>query len=74
MLSRFTHNRMKQFGWLWIALFLVPGSSPGQSDSELNLKGAIDFHVHQGPDSVDRAIDADDLARLAKKWGCVVWC
>jgi hypothetical protein len=35
----------------------------------MNLNGAIDFHVHQGPDSVDRAIDADDLARLAKKMG-----
>ena len=69
MLSRFSRNLMKQFGWIWIALFLLPVSSPGQSDSELNLKGAIDFHVHQGPDSVDRAIDADDLARLAKKMG-----
>lgn len=38
-------------------------------DSELNLKGAIDFHVHQGPDSVTRAIDADDLARLSKSLG-----
>jgi hypothetical protein len=35
----------------------------------MNLNGAFDFHVHQGPDSVDRAIDADDLARLAKKMG-----
>lgn len=38
-------------------------------DAELNLKGAIDFHVHQAPDSVKRAIDADDLARLAKSQG-----
>ena len=36
---------------------------------ELNLKGAIDFHVHQGPDSVMRKIDADDLAKLAKSLG-----
>lgn len=43
--------------------------SQATSDSELNLNGAIDFHVHQGPDSVDRVIDADDLARLAKKMG-----
>lgn len=38
-------------------------------ERELNLKGAIDFHVHQGPDSVTRKIDADDLARLAKSLG-----
>ena len=69
MLSQFSRNRMKQLGWVWIALFLLPVSSPAQTDSELNLKDAIDFHVHQGPDSVDRAIDADDLARLAKKMG-----
>jgi hypothetical protein len=36
---------------------------------ELNLKGAIDIHNHQGPDSTERAIDADDLARLAKSKG-----
>jgi hypothetical protein len=35
----------------------------------LNLKGAIDFHVHSSPDSVPRSIDADDLARLAKESG-----
>jgi hypothetical protein len=69
MLSRFSRIPIMRIGWFWIALFLLPGSSYGQSDSALNLKGAIDFHVHQGPDSVDRAIDADDLARLAKKLG-----
>jgi len=69
MLSRFPRILIKQFGWVWITLFLLSVSSYGQSDSALNLEGAIDFHVHQGPDSVDRAIDADDLARLAKKMG-----
>ena len=69
MLSRFSRILIKQFGWVWLALFLLPASSHGQSDAKLNLEGAIDFHVHQGPDSVDRAIDADDLARLAKKMG-----
>ena len=69
MLSRFSRNLIEQFGWIWIALLLLPISSFGQSNSELNLEGAIDIHVHQGPDSVDRAIDADDLARLAKKMG-----
>jgi hypothetical protein len=46
----------------------VPQGAPAQ-DAGLNLKGAIDFHVHQAPDSVQRAIDADDLARLAKSHG-----
>jgi hypothetical protein len=52
-----------------MALLFFAASSHGQADPALNLNGAIDFHVHQGPDSVDRAIDADDLARLAKKMG-----
>jgi len=69
MLSRFSRNLMEQFGWVCMTLLLLPLSSYGQTNSALNLKGAIDFHVHQGPDSVDRAIDADDLARLAKKMG-----
>src|SRR3984957_11509063 len=69
MLSRFSPILIKQVRWIWIALFLLPVPSYGQSEQALNLKGAIDFHVHQGPDSVDRAIDADDLARLAKKMG-----
>jgi hypothetical protein len=69
MFSRLSHLPFQQLGLFWILLFLLPVSSFGQSDPALNLKGAIDFHVHQGPDSVDRAIDADDLARLAKKMG-----
>jgi hypothetical protein len=40
---------------------------PAYGQSDLNLKGAIDFHVHSSPDSVARSIDADDLARLAKE-------
>jgi len=36
---------------------------------QVSLTGAIDFHVHQAPDSVRRAIDADDLARLSRKMG-----
>ena len=69
MISRFSRMLIKQFGWVWMALLFLPASMYGQSDSAVNLNGAIDFHVHQGPDSVDRAIDADDLARLAKKMG-----
>ena len=69
MRSRFSRIPIMRIDWICIALFLLSGSSYAQSDSALDLKGAIDFHVHQGPDSVDRAIDADDLARLAKKMG-----
>jgi Family of unknown function (DUF6282) len=69
MFPQFSRNLMKQVSWIWIAFFIFPALTRGQSDPDLNLKGAIDFHVHQGPDSVDRAIDADDLARLAKKMG-----
>ncbi len=69
MFSRLSRIPFKQLGWILMLLFFLPVSSHTQSDPEINLKGAIDFHVHQGPDSVDRAIDADDLARLAKKMG-----
>jgi hypothetical protein len=53
--------------WSGILLFLLVIPAYGQS--ELSLKGAIDFHVHSSPDSVPRSIDADDLARLAKESG-----
>jgi len=69
MLSLCTRNLLKQIIGFWIALLFLTLLSYAQSDSELTLTGAIDFHVHQGPDSVDRAIDADDLARLAKSMG-----
>ena len=52
MISRFSRILIKQFGWVWMTLFLLPASMYGQSDSALNLNGAFDFHVHQGPDSV----------------------
>ena len=38
-------------------------------DNTISLKGAVDIHVHQDPDSAPRAIDADDVARLAKQMG-----
>ena len=47
---------------------LCSAASPALAQS-VSLKGAIDIHVHQAPDSVKRAIDADDLARLAKSMG-----
>jgi hypothetical protein len=53
----------------WTAIFLLVLVTPSYGQSELNLKGAIDFHVHSSPDSVPRSIDADDLARLAKESG-----
>ena len=49
--------------YLSLGLLLLPAY--GQS----SLNGVIDFHVHSGPDSVARTIDADDLARLAKERG-----
>lgn len=36
---------------------------------DLTLKGAIDIHVHQAPDSVPRAADADTIARKARDMG-----
>jgi hypothetical protein len=33
------------------------------------LDGVIDVHVHSGPDSTARSIDALDLAKLAKQRG-----
>jgi hypothetical protein len=52
---------------VWICLFLLVVPAYGQS--EINLKGAIDTRVHSSPDGVERSIDADDLARLAKEQG-----
>jgi hypothetical protein len=52
-----------------LGLMLLAAPAAAQIDSELNLKGAIDFHVHQAPDSVARSIDADDVARMGKAMG-----
>lgn len=41
----------------------------GSAAAAQNIVGAIDFHVHQGPDSVKRQADADDVARRAKAAG-----
>jgi len=54
--------------WIWISAATLLLSMPAHAQ-ELNLKGAIDIHSHQDPDSAPRAIDADDLARLAKSKG-----
>ncbi len=59
-------NRIKRLRWVPLCAFLLVLPARGQ---ELNLKGAIDIHNHQDPDSSPRVIDADDLARLAKSKG-----
>jgi hypothetical protein len=56
---------MSRLRWAWTCLLLLIVPVYGQSD--LNLKGAIDFRVHSSPDSEARSIDADDLARLARE-------
>jgi hypothetical protein len=67
MRPELSHLFLKPLQWVVIGLFVLVASAYGQSD--LNLKGAIDFHVHSSPDSIARSIDADDLAKLAKENG-----
>jgi hypothetical protein len=53
--------------WLFVASgFLCCASAIAQQGP---LVGAIDFHAHTGPDSMPRAVDSIDLARLAKAEG-----
>jgi hypothetical protein len=47
----------------------VVGQAPGASGRNPALVGAIDFHVHQIPDSENWRIDSIDLAREAKSRG-----
>ena len=56
---------MRKFA-LFAAIMLIASPAAAQ---EITLKGAIDIHVHQGPDSAPRVIDADDVARQAKAAG-----
>jgi hypothetical protein len=65
--SQLSISLAKQLRRACICLFLLVVPVYGQSD--VNLKGAIDFHVHSSPDSTPRTVDADDLARLAKENG-----
>lgn len=51
---------------LALAVLLIAAPAMAQ---QVTLNGAIDIHVHQDPDSAPRVIDADDLARLAKRMG-----
>ncbi len=50
------------------ALLFCAAPALAQGD-DINLKGAIDIHVHSDPDSAPRVIDADDVARQAKAAG-----
>src|SRR3954470_15651653 len=55
---------------LTLAALAILTSPVLAQDAALTLNGAIDMHVHQGPDSGGpREIDADDLVRLAQKSG-----
>src|SRR5882757_7320328 len=54
---------MKKFAIFAALLFAAPASA------QVSLKGAVDIHVHQDPDSAPRVIDADDVARQAKAAG-----
>jgi hypothetical protein len=73
MNSRFRGALVRQLRWACALLFLlaVPALAPAQapSESEVNLKGAIDFRVHSGPDSDNRTADADDVARIGRQMG-----
>ena len=58
--------------WIRTLLGLSLATLMAQGQASLNQKmldGVIDIHVHSGPDSVPRSIDAMDLARLAKQRG-----
>jgi hypothetical protein len=50
------------------ALVLLAAPAAAQTGT-ISLKGAVDIHVHQDPDSAPRAIDADDVARQARAAG-----
>jgi hypothetical protein len=65
MHSKSWHLAAKRFAWIGLCFSLFAFVAQAQS----NLNGVIDIHVHSGPDSVPRSIDAIDLARLAKQRG-----
>jgi hypothetical protein len=66
MAPRSTHHTSVMAGFVLAALLFAP---PAIAQDTVSLKGAIDIHVHQDPDSAPRAIDADDVARQAKAGG-----
>ena len=54
---------------LLLATLLMCATPALAQNDTISLKGAIDIHVHQDPDSAPRVIDADDVARQAKAAG-----
>jgi hypothetical protein len=54
---------------LYLAATLALLATPASAQDTISLKGAIDIHIHQDPDSAPRVIDADDVARQAKAGG-----
>ncbi|HVZ28154.1 MAG TPA: DUF6282 family protein [Rhizomicrobium sp.] len=58
----------KLLGSAGLCLFIAALPAAAQQP-DINLHGVIDIHAHQSPDSGPREIEADDLARLAKRMG-----
>src|SRR6266478_346910 len=52
-----------------LSLLLCLGVFTSTAHGQASLTGVIDIHAHSDPDSRPRAIDAIDLARLAKERG-----
>jgi hypothetical protein len=52
-----------------VTVFVLLAVPAVAQDNAISLRGAVDIHVHQDPDSAPRAIDADDVARQAKAAG-----
>ena len=56
-----------------VAMLIAAGPGHSQTGSweaaSAALKGAIDVHVHASPDSGPRAIDALEIARIARRYG-----
>ena len=52
-----------------LALLAFLFTAPAMAQDAISLKGAVDIHVHQAPDSAPRAIDADDVAHQAAAAG-----
>ena len=57
---------MRSTGFSAIAMLLPIVAMPAMAQT---MNGAIDMHAHSDPDGTPRAIDAIDLARLAKSRG-----
>ena len=46
------------------------GAAPGAAqDRDVSLAGAIDFHVHSGPDSRPRSVNDLEVARMTQRAG-----